>query len=161
MTQKLSKEAWLKCVDSMPIFGIDMIILINKSDILMGKRINNPAKGKLFVPGGRVYKNESREEAFKRILINETGLDCNINDSISMGLFEHFYNTNFLSDENSNTHYIIEARLIKFNVENKKREIKVNQQHSELEWININKSKSKQIHYYSKLYIDQLIKLIK
>ena len=29
----------------------------------MGIRINNPAKGKLFVPGGRVYKNEKIVDA--------------------------------------------------------------------------------------------------
>ena len=34
MSQKLSKQSWLKCVEKMPIFGIDMIILINESDIL-------------------------------------------------------------------------------------------------------------------------------
>ena len=75
ITEKLSEEIWRTCVDSMPIFGIDMIIFSQTCGVLMGRRINNPAKGKLFVPGGRVYKNEARKDAFKRILKNETGLN--------------------------------------------------------------------------------------
>ena len=74
ITQKLPEEIWRTCVDSIPIFGIDMIIFSRKCGVLMGRRINDPAKDKLFVPGGRVYKNERIINAFNRILLNETGL---------------------------------------------------------------------------------------
>ena len=47
----------------MPIFGIDMVVFSRTFGVLMGSRINNPAKGKLFVPGGRVYKNEKIVDA--------------------------------------------------------------------------------------------------
>ena len=65
-TEKLSEETWRTCVNSIPIFGIDMIIFSQKYGVLMGNRINNPAKGNLFVPGGRVYKNERIIDAFNR-----------------------------------------------------------------------------------------------
>ena len=85
-TKKLSEEIWRTCVDSMPIFGIDMIIFSRKFGVLMGRRINNPAKGNLFVPGGRVYKNERIIDAFNRILKSETGLTFSFNKSTSIGL---------------------------------------------------------------------------
>ena len=57
ISKKISERIWRNCVDSIPIFGIDMIIFSRKCGVLMGRRINNPAKGKFFVPGGRVSKN--------------------------------------------------------------------------------------------------------
>ncbi len=47
----------------MLIFGIYMVVFSRTFGVLMGIRINNPAKGKLFVPGGRVYKNEKIVDA--------------------------------------------------------------------------------------------------
>ncbi len=112
VTKKLSEETWRTCVNSIPIFGIDMIIFSPKLGVLMGSRLNNPAKGKLFVPGGRVYKNERMIDAFNRILLSETGLIFPFNKSSSMGLYEHFYNVTSWSTSQCSTHYIIEARLI-------------------------------------------------
>ena len=66
IAKKLSEKIWRTCIDSIPIFGIDMIIFSREFGVLMGRRINNPAKGKLFVPGGRVYKNERIIDAFNR-----------------------------------------------------------------------------------------------
>tara|TARA_B100000579_G_scaffold425611_1_gene431578 strand:+ start:1081 stop:1275 length:195 start_codon:yes stop_codon:yes gene_type:complete len=59
----LPENIWSICVDSMLIFGIYMVVFSRTFGVLMGIRINNPAKGKLFVPGGRVYKNEKIVDA--------------------------------------------------------------------------------------------------
>ena len=91
MKQKeLPEEIWRTCVNSAPIFGIDMIILSKGNHMLMGRRINNPAKGKLFVPGGRVYKNENMLDAFNRILLSETSLNFSYHKTISLGLREPY-----------------------------------------------------------------------
>ena len=156
--KRLPENIWRTCVDSMPIFGIDLIIYFNKLGILMGRRINNPAKGKLFVPGGRVYKDESRKDAFERILINETGLNIKFESSSSIGLFEHFYDVNYWDTQNSNTHYIIEARLIK--LETVDEQINMSKQHSNIEWINPYKMKSNDIHYYSNLYLNKMREIV-
>ena len=160
ITEKLSEEIWRKCVDSIPIFGIDMIIFSRDYRVLMGRRINNPAKDKLFVPGGRVYKNERIIDAFNRILLNETGLSFPFNKTNSMGLFEHFYNVTSWSTSGCSTHYIIEARLIEVEQENIKRKINLNEQHYTFEWISLEDLNSNSIHSYSKIYLDK-IKVLK
>ena len=153
--KKLSEETWRSCVDSMPIFGIDMIIYSKIFGILMGKRENDPAKGKLFVPGGRVYKNEKRVDAFNRILLSETGLKFNFEDTKSMGLYEHFYTTNKWHCKDIQTHYIIEARLIELKSNNEDLKINLDDQHSYINWINLYNISQTDIHEYSKLYLDK------
>ena len=155
-TEKLSEEIWRTCVDSIPIFGIDMIIFSRKYGVLMGRRINNPAKGKFFVPGGRVYKNERIIDAFNRILLSETGLTFSFNKSTSMGLYEHFYNVTSWSTSECSTHYIIEARLIEVEPENIKLKINLNEQHSNFEWISLENLNSNAIHPYSKIYLNKI-----
>ena len=155
-TEKLSEEIWKTCVDSIPIFGIDMVIFSRKYGVLMGRRINNPAKGKLFVPGGRVYKNEKIIDAFNRILLSETGLTFSFNKSTSMGLYEHFYNVTSWSNSDCSTHYIIEARLIEIELENIKLKINLDEQHSNFEWISIEDIQSDTIHSYSKMYLNKI-----
>ena len=156
ITEKLSEEIWRTCVDSIPIFGIDMIIFSRKYGVLMGHRINNPAKGKLFVPGGRVYKNERILDAFNRILLSETGLTFPFNKTTSIGLYEHFYNVTSWSTSESSTHYIIEARLIELDPENIKLKLNLNEQHSNFEWISLEDIQSNVIHSYSKMYLDKI-----
>tara|TARA_B100001250_G_scaffold32608_1_gene26603 strand:- start:264 stop:683 length:420 start_codon:yes stop_codon:yes gene_type:complete len=133
-----------------------MIIFSRKCGVLMGRRINNPAKGKFFAPGGRVYKNERITDAFNRILLNETGLTFPFNKTTSMGLFEHFYNVTYWSTSECSTHYIIEARLIDVDPENIKLKIDLNEQHSDFEWISLENVQSNAIHYYSKMYITKI-----
>ena len=155
----LSEKNWRLCVESMPIFGIDLIILSKLNGILMGKRINEPAKDKLFVPGGRVYKNETREEAFTRIVKNETGLNLVLSASIHFGIFEHFYDTNFISEKNQTTHYIIEARLIELTSDIKL--INLKEQHYDSKWINIEDCSNDNVHYYSQQYLYKVRNYIK
>ena len=158
-TGKLSEEIWKTCVDSIPIFGIDMIIFSQEHGVLMGRRINNPAKGKLFVPGGRVYKNEDMIDAFNRILLTETGLTFSFDKTFSIGLYEHFYNNTYWSTTECSTHYIIEARLIEIDQENIKLKIDLNAQHSSLKWISLEDFQSNAIHSYSKIYLHKIKEL--
>ena len=64
---EISEEQWKSYVKSCPIYAIDIVLFNEDKGIIVGQRINNPAKDKYFVPGGRVYKNETRKNAFKRI----------------------------------------------------------------------------------------------
>ena len=156
ITEKLPEEIWRTCVDSIPIFGIDMIIFSRKYGVLMGRRIHNPAKEKLFVPGGRVYKNERIIDAFNRILLSETGLTFSFDKTTAIGLYEHFYNVTSWSTSKSSTHYIIEARLIEIDLDNIKQKINLNEQHSSLEWISLEDMQSNSIHSYSKIYLNKI-----
>jgi len=92
------------------LFAIDLIVFNKLNKILLGQRINLPAKDFWFVPGGRIYKNENLNEAFKRILNEETGMSIkNINNVKLNGLYDHNYKDNFFDDPSFNTHYIVMA----------------------------------------------------
>jgi len=71
----LSSEDFKLVVQSAPLFSIDLVVLNEKNQILVGKRKNAPAKGYWFVPGGRVFKNEPLAEAFARITRTELGIE--------------------------------------------------------------------------------------
>ena len=61
-------------VESTPLISIDLIVRNKKGEVLLGQRINRPAKGDWFVPGGRILKDESFDNAFKRLIKSELNL---------------------------------------------------------------------------------------
>jgi colanic acid biosynthesis protein WcaH len=103
------KEDIFKCViEHTNLFAFDLVIKNNFNQVLLAKRENMPAKGFWFVPGGRVHKNEDLNDAFKRILSSETGLNINSFKSMKqIGLYNHIYDENFFDENSFNTHYIV------------------------------------------------------
>ena len=95
-------------VNYAPLISIDLIVYNSKSEVLLGKRVNAPAKNFYFVPGGRIYKNERIADAFHRICKSELGCDIEISSAKPCGVFEHFYSDAFVGTEVS-THYIVLA----------------------------------------------------
>lgn len=102
----LPKEIFETVVESAPLVSIDLIIRNSSGELLLGRRLNRPAKGFWFVPGGRILKNESISAAFKRISGNELGKLFFISDARYIGLFEHFYEDSVFGDSTS-THYVV------------------------------------------------------
>jgi len=103
----LSLEKFTNLISNAPLVAIDLIIK-NTTGVLLGKRTNQPAKGSWFVPGGRVFKNETIEQAIHRIALKEVSLDKRMNDFNFIGVFEHFYDNSFVSDS-IKTHYVVLA----------------------------------------------------
>lgn len=96
-----------KVVESAPLVALDLIIENNKSEYMVGKRLNAPAKGWLFVPGGRIKKGEAFSDALSRISLNETGHCFDLNEAILLGIYEHFYDDNAFGVEGFGTHYVV------------------------------------------------------
>lgn len=101
----LSLETFKTVVKNTPLISIDFIVKNQDDKILLGKRVNKPAQNFLFTLGGRVYKNEKLEDAKKRILKDESGLNIEDCNPIFIGVFEHFYENSFV-DDNISTHYV-------------------------------------------------------
>jgi len=78
-------------IDSTPLISIDLVVRDEAGRILLGQRLNRPAKGFWFVPGGRILKDESLVDAFKRLTLNELGIELGIGLARYLGLYEHFY----------------------------------------------------------------------
>ncbi len=149
----LNDSDWKNCVKSIPITAIDLIISRNNQDILMGKRLNPPAKGLFFVPGGRVYKNETIENAFERIVKEETGLDLKFYNSNLFGIYQHFYNDSIWESSEVSTHYIVLAykiSIINFT------KLNLTKQHKSSRWIKKVEISDENIHHYSREYLKDL-----
>jgi colanic acid biosynthesis protein WcaH len=90
----LNNKQFKTLIESAPLISIDLIVKNKKGEILLGKRVNRPAKNHWFVPDGRIFKNESMDDAFERITQNELGIRLTRNESVFKGLYEHFYGDN-------------------------------------------------------------------
>ena len=47
----------LAIINATPLVAVDLIIENRNKEILLGKRVNRPAQGYWFVPGGRILNN--------------------------------------------------------------------------------------------------------
>jgi len=147
----LLDDKTFKCiVKNTPLVSIDFLIE-KEGKYLLGKRVNPPAKGYYFTIGGRIFKNETIENAKNRILKDELNLTINtLNLTLKfIGIYEHFYNDSIFG-KNISTHYINLAYLFKlpFEIENLSKK-----QHSEYKWFSKDKIlNSNEIHNYVKDY---------
>jgi len=115
-----------------PLVSIDLVILNRANEALLGYRTNRPAKGKWFVPGGRVKKGERIKDALVRIARNETGIKVLPGSAVFAGVHEHFYmNSVFSASRSLTTHYVVLAFRITLR---KDPELRLDSQHTRLAW---------------------------
>lgn len=62
-------------LQNMPISCVDVCI-VSEEGVLLVKRNTEPAKGKWWVPGGRVFKGEKLVDCAKRKCLEEVNLNC-------------------------------------------------------------------------------------
>ena len=95
-----------------PLVSIDIIVQSPDDRVLFGRRSNEPAKARFFVPGGRITKNETISAAFRRLTLAELGLEKRIEEASFLGVYEHFYPTNHFERAGFGTHYVVLAYRI-------------------------------------------------
>ena len=135
----LSKYDFAEIIKKTPLISIDLCIVKGR-DLLLGKRLNPPAKDFYFVPGGRIYKSELKKNTLKRILKDELGFTLKINHEKfiqDLGSYEHFYDNNFMDNKNFGTHYVVLAYLIPFKSLMHNISHNINEQHSEYIWVDM------------------------
>ena len=81
-------------IDSTPLVSVDLIIKNPNKEILLGKRVNRPAQGYWFVPGGRILKNEKILDALKRVSKTEIGYDLSNHNPKLLGAYDHICRQN-------------------------------------------------------------------
>jgi colanic acid biosynthesis protein WcaH len=109
MQQTLTPEEFLAVVDKTPLVSIDLVVRDQQRRVLLGIRVNEPARGFWFVPGGRIMKGETLDEAFSRISIKELGVHSSLANARLLGAFTHQYDTNFAGIPEIGTHYVVLA----------------------------------------------------
>jgi len=130
----LSKKDFYNVIEKTQLVSIDILIVDENDNLLVGRRINNPAKGYYFVPGSRIYKNELLNDAIKRLSKMEIGIEVDSKDAEFVGVYDHVYNTNFLDSE-FGTHYVCIA--CRYRISNNQKDI-INEnmlgQHDDIKW---------------------------
>ncbi|HBX1218944.1 TPA: GDP-mannose mannosyl hydrolase [Salmonella enterica] len=102
----LRQEDFAAVVRTTPLISLDFIVENGQGEILLGQRLNRPAQGYWFVPGGRVCKDETLEAAFARLTQAELGVRLPLAAGTFYGVWQHLYDDNF-SGEDFSTHYIV------------------------------------------------------
>jgi colanic acid biosynthesis protein WcaH len=147
---KMEEKHNLEIIKATPLVSVDLVIKNPSKKVLLGKRNNRPAKGYWFVPGGRIIKNETINQALKRISKVEVGLDLSTESPRLLGAFDHIYEDNFLNVTGINTHYVALAFAITLKQEI---EVKPDEQHIAFKWWEIDKLlEDPAVHLNSKAY---------
>ena len=89
-------------IEHTPLVSLDLVVK-NRGKVLLGKRVNKPAKGYWFTIGGRILKNEKISDTITRIAREELGTVLS-NSPRFIGVFEHLYDDSIY--EGVSTHYI-------------------------------------------------------
>jgi colanic acid biosynthesis protein WcaH len=105
----LTDETFRTVVASTPLVSIDLVVQNAEGEILLGQRLNRPAQGFWFVPGGRIQKNESLDDAFRRLTLGELGQAFERRQARLLDVYEHFYADSVFGagDANPDTHYVV------------------------------------------------------
>ena len=134
---------------------MDLVVINESDELLLGKRLNPPAKDFWFVPGGRVFKDESLADAFKRISINELGKQYDLTQATLLGVFEHFYDDSIFGN-NISTHYVNATHCL--SVASDDLNLPIGEQHINYRWLKLSEVEpDTSVHHYSKVFMSPLL----
>jgi colanic acid biosynthesis protein WcaH len=148
-------------IDSTPLISIDLVVRDAEGRVLLGQRLNRPAQGFWFVPGGRILKGESLGSAFRRLTLVELGIEIDITDARYLGLYEHFYDDSIYTNESKgvdvSTHYVVNGfEVVLTSAKNLTTNTLPAEQHGTYQWFSEEAlMTSDEVHVHSKWYFDK------
>jgi len=74
---RIPQEQYDIIIENVPIACVDVAI-VAKGSVLLVKRLDHPAKGEWWLPGGRILKTEMMKEAAIRKARDEVGINCHV-----------------------------------------------------------------------------------
>tara|TARA_R110002033_G_scaffold170585_1_gene213440 strand:- start:9182 stop:9664 length:483 start_codon:yes stop_codon:yes gene_type:complete len=149
----LDQSTFSTVIQSTPLVSIDLVVTNAQGQALLGKRLNRPAKDYWFVPGGRIFKDETLADAFKRLTCDELGKEFAIEQSCLLGIFDHFYDDYVFGDDVS-THYVAIAFILQLDCELDSLPLDV--QHDDYLWFDVpSLMADDKVHMHTKLYFEK------
>lgn len=154
----LPKATFATVIDSAPLVSLDLVVVDTSGNALFGQRLNRPAKGYWFVPGGRILKNESLKDAFHRLTQEELGQAFNMEDAQLIGPYDHFYEDYVFTDDNPlphpvSTHYVAIAYLVK--LKDELTDLPLAKQHDGYQWLALDEiTNNTDVHKHSQWYFE-------
>jgi colanic acid biosynthesis protein WcaH len=148
----LDAQTFSDVIKNTPLVSIDLVVVNENGQALLGQRLNRPAKGYWFVPGGRIQKNERIETAFKRLTLDELGTEFSIEQAQLLGPFTHLYADNVFGEE-FGTHYVaIAYRLV---VNSQELNLPIDKQHDAYKWLEVEPLlNDDSVHIHTKWYFE-------
>lgn len=156
----LNHETFMTVLDAAPLVSIDLVIENSEGDFLLGQRVNRPAQGYWFVPGGRILKGESLDDAFSRLSKTELGLALHRGDARLLDVYEHFYTDSVFgaTGEGPSTHYV--ALGYHLRISNALPELLPHQQHTEYRWASTESILvDPLVHHHTRAYFESFMAL--
>jgi colanic acid biosynthesis protein WcaH len=148
----LDNATFSTVIESTPLVSIDLVVINQDGHALLGQRLNRPAKGFWFVPGGRIQKGERLETAFKRLTLDELGTEFSLQQAQLLGPFTHLYDDHVFGEQ-FGTHYVAIAYVLKVNSE--QLNLPLQQQHGAYRWFEVaNLLASDTVHLHTKWYFE-------
>lgn len=148
----LDKETFSTVINSTPLVSIDLVVVNQNGQVLLGQRLNRPAQGYWFVPGGRILKNELLAIAFQRLTLNELGTQFNIEQAQLLGPYTHLYDDYVFGIE-INTHYV--AIAYQLSVNSVDLNLPLDEQHDNYKWLSVDELLvADNVHKHSKWYFE-------
>lgn len=81
-----------KIIAAVPILCVDLVLRNRRGQFLLARRANEPLRGELWVIGGRVLQSERADDAARRKLRQELGIE---DLSLTLvGVYEDFFERN-------------------------------------------------------------------
>ena len=153
----LNKQEFTEVIGRTPLVSIDLVVENEKGEILFGFRTNRPAKDYWFVPGGRILKNETLDDAFLRLTLNELGVEISRKDARLLDIYEHFYQDSVMGEKPS-THYVVAGYHLK--VQQKSLALPSGEHPNEYKWCAKAKVKDDTtVHKHSSDYMDAVLNI--
>ena len=153
------RSRFVELVRDLPLISVDLVLVRDGREVLLGLRTNRPAQGSWFVPGGRIRKNETMQAALARVAHDELGLqlaDLPVPPR-HMGAFEHFYTDCFAGDVGVSTHYVVMGNLVALPAGTEL--AAADAQHSALRWWPLAEAQaSAEVHRFTKDYVDAILR---
>lgn len=147
----LDRVTFTKVIESTPLISIDLVVENSLGQFLLGLRKNKPAQDFWFVPGGRILKNESLDQAFQRLCEEELGIFLRRDQAQFLGPFEHFYD-NSVFDDAISTHYVVLGYKLDINLAV---DALPDQQHNQYKWFTREEiTENSSVHLHTKWYLE-------
>jgi colanic acid biosynthesis protein WcaH len=134
---QLPRDTFATIVANAPLVSIDLLVTDERGRLLVGRRVNEPARGTWFVPGGRIAKQDSDlSTALSGIVAEELGApnDLRWQPERLAGAYAHRYPTNAIGLPGVETLYVVLGyRLLPGDVELD--EARFSDQHDAYRWL--------------------------
>lgn len=146
-----------QAVAALPLVSVDWVLTNPAGELLVGQRLNAPARGTWFTPGGRIRKGEPLAAALRRVAAEELGLADEQAGALAqrgepMGAWDHLYPDAALSPTVP-THYVnlpYAARLTEAEVNTLC--LPVGEQHGHWQWLPLAQA-ADTVHEHVKPYV--------